>query len=132
MNTCGFLLTREILYHNITNMLGGKKQQFYVQFLGWVETNGLRGARYTDPVVNDLRRKAKKWKFAPKLTLQVGKKEMKITQDVQDERKKGKKIKTIKFPIIPSRDITYATQAASPEDDVVACIYLGYVPRTQR
>ncbi|KAL4224150.1 hypothetical protein ACF0H5_017603 [Mactra antiquata] len=117
-------------------MLGGKKQQFYVQFLGWVETTGLRGNRYTDPVVNDLRRKARKWKYAPKLTLQVGKKEMKITQDIQDEKKKGKKIKTIKFPIIPSRDITYAVQARNPldgtPDDVVACIYLGYVPRTQR
>lgn len=117
-------------------MLGSKKQQFYVQFLGWVETNGLRGARYTDPVVDDLRRKAKKWKYAPKLTLQVGKKEMKITQDIQDEKKKGKKIKTIKFPIIPSRDITYAVQALNPidgsPDDIVACIYLGYVPRTQR
>lgn len=117
-------------------MLGAKKQQFYVQFLGWVETNGLRGPRYTDPVVNDLRRKAKKWKYAPKLTLQVGKKEMKITQDIQDEKKKGKKIKTIKFPIIPSRDITYAVQTQNPidgsPDDIVACIYLGYVPRTQR
>ncbi|XP_045174093.2 uncharacterized protein LOC123535470 [Mercenaria mercenaria] len=117
-------------------MLGAKKQQFYVQFLGWVETSGLRGVRYTDPVINDLRRKAKKWKFAPKLTLQVGKKEMKITQDIQDEKKKGKKIKTIKFPIIPSRDITYAVQTQNPHDgspdDIVACIYLGYVPRTQR
>lgn len=117
-------------------MLGSKKQQFYVQFLGWVETSGLRGVRYTDPVINDLRRKAKKWKYAPKLTLQVGKKEMKITQDIQDEKKKGKKIKTIKFPIIPSRDITFAVQAQNPldgtPDDIVACIYLGYVPRTQR
>ena len=117
-------------------MLGGKKHQFYVQFLGWVETNGLRGNRYTDPVVNDLRQKTRKWKNAPKLTLQVGKKELKITQDVQDEKRKGKKIKTIKFPIIPSRDITYAVQPSNPidgtPDDIVACIYLGYVPRTQR
>lgn len=117
-------------------MLGGKKQQFYVQFLGWVETNGLRGQRYTEPVVHDLRRKNRKWKYAPKLTLQVGKKELKITQDIQDEKKKGKKIKTIKFPIIPSRDITYAVQSKNPVDgspeDIVSCIYLGYVPRTQR
>lgn len=117
-------------------MLGSKKQQFYVQFLGWVETNGIRGTRYTDPVINDLRRKSKKWKYAPKLTLQVGKKEMKITQDIMDEKRKGKKIKTIKFPTIPSCDITYAVQALNSVDgsldDVVACIYLGYVPRTQR
>lgn len=117
-------------------MLGGKKHQFYVQFLGWMETGGVRGTRYTDPVVHDLRKKARKWKYAPKLTLQVSKKEMKITQDVQEEKKRGKKIKTIKFPIIPSRDITYAVQALSPvdgaRDDIVACIYLGYVPRTQR
>ena len=94
------------------------------------------GTRYTDPVIHDLRKKARKWKYAPKLTLQVSKKEMKITQDLQEEKKKGKKIKTIKFPIIPSRDITYAVQAVSPvdgsPDDIVACIYLGYVPRTQR
>ena len=117
-------------------MLGGKKHQFYVQFLGWVETGGLVGTRYTDPVIHDLRKKARKWKYAPKLTLQVSKKEMKITQDLQEEKKKSKKIKTIKFPIIPSRDITYAVQAMSPidgsPDDVVACIYLGYVPRTKR
>ena len=117
-------------------MLGGKKHQFYVQFLGWVETEGIRGTRYTDPVIHDLRKKARKWKYAPKLTLQLSKKEMKITQDVQEEKKKGKKIKTIKFPIIPSRDITYAVQALSPidgaPDDIVACIYLGYVPRTKR
>ena len=117
-------------------MLGGKKHQFYVQFLGWVETEGIRGTRYTDPVIHDLRKKARKWKYAPKLTLQMSKKEMKITQDVQEEKKRGKKIKTIKFPIIPSRDITYAVQALSPidgaPDDIVACIYLGYVPRTKR
>lgn len=117
-------------------MLGGKKHQFYVQFLGWVETEGIRGTRYTDPVISDLRKKARKWKYAPKLTLQMSKKEMKITQDVQEEKKRGKKIKTIKFPIIPSRDITYAVQALSPidgaPDDIVACIYLGYVPRTKR
>lgn len=117
-------------------MSSGKKQQFYVQLLGWVETNGLRGARYTDPVVKNLRRKAKQWKNAPMLTLQVGKTEIKMSQDIPDEKKGRKKIKTMKFPIIPSSDITFVSQALNPIDgsldDVVACIYLGFVPRTQR
>ena len=36
------------------------------------------------------------------------------------------KIEKVKYPAIPCRDITYAVQAMPPEDDVVACIYLGY------
>ena len=52
------------------------------------------------------------------------------------KRKKEKKIRTVKFPIIPSRDITFVTQARHPitgkPDDIVACIYLGYVPRTRK
>ncbi|KAK3611687.1 hypothetical protein CHS0354_034351 [Potamilus streckersoni] len=116
-------------------MLGSKKQQFYVQFLGWVECKGIRGAKYTDPVIHDLKKKQGKWKYAPKLTIQVNKRELRISQEMQEEKKKSKKIKKIQFPTIPTRDITYCIQAETPEgrpDDIVACIYLGYVPRTQR
>lgn len=112
----------------------GKSQKFYVEFLGWIEAKGLRGKQYTDSVVHELRRKQRKWKNAPKMTLQVSKKELKISQDV--EEKKKRKIKTIKFPIIPTRDITYAVQCTNPSDgrpdDIVACIFLGYVPRTKK
>ncbi|XP_060075029.1 uncharacterized protein LOC132554736 [Ylistrum balloti] len=111
----------------------GKTHKFYVEFLGWIECQALRGRKYTDPVVNDLRRKQRKWRNAPKLTLQVSKKEMKISQDMEEKKRK---IRTIKFPNIPSRDITYVTQATDPStgrpDDIVACIYLGFVPRTQK
>ncbi|OWF38801.1 uncharacterized protein LOC110465865 [Mizuhopecten yessoensis] len=111
----------------------GKTHKFYVEFLGWIECQALRGRKYTDPVVNDLRRKQRKWRNAPKLTLQVSKKEMKISQDMEEKKRK---IRTVKFPNIPSRDITYVTQATDPStgrpDDIVACIYLGFVPRTQK
>ncbi|KAL3856282.1 hypothetical protein ACJMK2_011056 [Sinanodonta woodiana] len=109
-------------------MLGRKKQQFYVQFLGWVECKGIRGTKYTDPVIHDLKKKQGKWKYAPKLTIQVNKTELRISQEMQEEKKKSKKIKKIQFPMIPTRDITYCIQAETPErrlDDIVACIYLG-------
>ena len=109
-------------------------QKFYVEFLGWIETKGLRGRKYTDPVVENLRRKQKNWQTPPKFTLQVSNQEIKISQDV--EEKKKRKIKTVNYPIIPTRDVTYVSQASNPTtgrpDDVVACIYLGYVPRTKK
>ena len=39
-------------------------------------------------------------------------------------------VEKIKYPPIPSRDITYAVQATSPDEDVVSCIYLGFNPQT--
>ncbi|KAK3083810.1 hypothetical protein FSP39_003559 [Pinctada imbricata] len=112
------------------------QQKYYVEFLGWIECSGLRGDKYTTHVIEDLRKKQKKWKNAPRLTLQVSKTELKISQDVEERKKKEKKIRTVKFPVIPSRDITYVMQARHPltgqPDDIVACIYLGYVPRTRR
>ncbi|XP_041348930.1 uncharacterized protein LOC121368315 [Gigantopelta aegis] len=111
-----------------------KKSQFYVEFLGWMETNGLRGVKYTDPVIRELRRRQKQIDRPPKLTIQVSKKELKITQDVEEKKKRS--IKKIKFPTIPARDVTFAVQSMRPHDgrpdDVVACIYLGYMPRTGR
>lgn len=110
-----------------------EKHQFYVEFLGWVECKGLRGRQITDPVIQNLRRKHNKLKNSPKLTIQLNKKELKISKD---EEKKKKKIKIIKFPPIPTRDVTYVTQAYSERDgraeDIVACIYLGLVPRTNK
>lgn len=114
---------------------GGKKSQFYVEFLGWMECRGVRGRRYTDPVIAELRRRQKKLDKPPKLTIQLTPRELRITQDFEEKRKRSS-IKKIKFPAIPARDVTYAVQATRPSDgkldDVVACIYLGYMPRTQR
>lgn len=63
----------------------------------------------------------------------MSKKDLRITQEVEDNKKKG--IKKIRFPTIPARDITYVYQARHSDgrlDDIVACIYLGYMPRTQK
>jgi hypothetical protein len=103
-------------------------QKFYVEFLGWIETKGLRGRKYTDPVAEILRRKQRNLTNPPKFTLQVSNQEIKISQDV--EEKKKRKIKTVNYPIIPTKDVTYIAQATNPDtgrpDDIIACIYLGY------
>ncbi|CAG5116360.1 unnamed protein product [Candidula unifasciata] len=113
---------------------GGNKSQFYVEFLGWMECRGLRGYGYTEPIIRELRRRHRKMDSAPKLTIQVSKKDIKITQELEERRNKG--IKKITFPTIPSRDVTFVHQASQPDtgapDDIVACIFLGYMPRTQR
>lgn len=122
----------------MSRFFGGKSkdktQKFYVEFLGWIESRGLVGEQYTRPVVDDLRRKHQKWRNAPKLTVQVSKTELKISQDVPEKNKK--KTKNIKFPVIPAEDVTFVSQARHPitgqPDDIVACIYLGYIPRTKR
>ncbi|CAG5126708.1 unnamed protein product [Candidula unifasciata] len=111
-----------------------KKSQFYVEFLGWMECRGVRGHKYTESVMRELRRRQKNMEAPPKLTIEVSRKELKITQNVPDKSKKGGK--KVKFPTIPARDVTYVQQAIRPGegrlDDVVACIFLGYMPRTQR
>ncbi|KAH9515004.1 hypothetical protein Btru_021648 [Bulinus truncatus] len=111
----------------------GPKSQFYVEFLGWMECRGVRGAHHTDPVIRELKQRQKKMIKPPKLTVQVSRSDLKITQEVDEPKKKG--IKKIKFPTIPARDITYVRQGRHSDgrlDDVVACIFLGYMPRTQR
>nr|KAG5709995.1 hypothetical protein BaRGS_030071 [Batillaria attramentaria] len=110
-----------------------KKSQFYVEFLGWMECRGVRGRKYTEPVIQELQRRQRKMDKPPKLTIQLTQKELKITQDFEEKKKRA--IKKIKFPAIPARDVTYAVQAYRPDgrlDDIVACIYLGFMPRTQR
>lgn len=123
---------------------GGQKSQFYVEFLGWMECRGLQGRRYADPVIHELRRRQKKTDKPPKLTIRLTPKELLITQDIEEDAKKsgsgkgkgGSNIRKIKFPAIPARDVTYVVQASRPQDgqpdDIVACIYLGFMPRTQR
>ncbi|XP_076472817.1 uncharacterized protein LOC143302164 [Babylonia areolata] len=111
---------------------GGKKSQFYVEFLGWMECRGVRGRRFTDPAIQELKRRQKKMDQPPKLTIQLTARELRISQDVEEKRKRS--IKKVTFPPIPARDVTYVVQATRPSDnrldDVVACIFLGYMPRT--
>ncbi|KAK6191754.1 hypothetical protein SNE40_003357 [Patella caerulea] len=115
------------------DLFGNRKCQFYVEFLGWMECRGLRGDQYTDPVIKELRKRQQQLDNPPKLTIQVSKKELKISQEAGDPKKKS--VKKIKFPTIPATDVTYATQSRRRDvrlDDIVACIYLGFMPRTQR
>ncbi|GFO07635.1 hypothetical protein PoB_003414000 [Plakobranchus ocellatus] len=111
-----------------------EKSHFYVEFLGWRECRGIRGQKHTEPVIKELRRREKSMDRPPKLTIEVTTKELKISQDL-DEKKSGG-IKKIKFPSIPARDVTYVHQATRPADgradDIVACIYFGFMPRTGR
>lgn len=113
-----------------------KGSQYYVEFLGWMECYGVQGERYTQPVINELRRRQnrKSSDKPPKLTILVTKEELQISQDVDSKKKSG--TKTVQFPKIPGRDVTFVHQASRPSDgrpdDIVACIYLGYMPRTNR
>lgn len=98
-------------------------KKFYVQYLGWKESPGLWGREFTEPIVRELVLKRHNDEL-PKFTIDISKKEVKITQ-MADKKK-------IKYPFLPSKDVSYATQALSPDDDVVACIFLGYNPNTKR
>jgi len=102
------------------------KRQYYVQYLGWKEVQGVWGREFTESITKELI-KRRTGAPLPKLTMEVSPKELKITQQIE---KKGK-IQKLKYPAIPSKDITYAVQATSPDEDVVSCIYLGYNPQTR-
>lgn len=108
--------------------LTGKKAQYYVEYLGWRPCRGLEGREFTEPIVQDLLRRRHTGQL-PKLTIQISKKDIKVSREVTEDGKK-KKIKTIKYPSIPSRDVTFAIQALEPNNDVVACTYLGFNPKT--
>ena len=106
---------------------GMQKAQFYVWYLGWKECRGIWGREFVEPITRELifRRREEE---LPKLTIEATRKEIKITQLL--EKRKGKTEK-LKYPPIPTKDATYATQALSPDEDVVSCIYLGYNPQTR-
>lgn len=99
-----------------------------MEYLGWKESRGVYGREFTEPIVRELINRRRGQNDLPKLTLQVSKKEVKITQEV--DKKKGR-IEKVKYPPIPAQDVTYAVQALSPDKDVVACVYLGYNPYTK-
>ena len=107
---------------------GIHKAQYYMWYLGWKECRGLAGREFTEPIVKDLVIRRKNDDL-PKLTMEVSKKELRIYQ-----LSKGKYGRTdkVKFPTIPGKDITYAVQGLPPDEDVVACIYLGFNPTTRR
>ena len=96
-------------------------------YVGWRDCGGVYGRAITEPIVKELVRDRQN-EDLPKLTLEVTKKELKIVQ-LQEKRKN--KVERIKYPPVPSKDVTYAVQALPPDEDIVACIYLGYNPLTQ-
>ena len=104
-----------------------KKAQYYVWYLGWKECRGLGGREFTEPIAKQMVAR-RRGEILPKLTIEVSKKELKIVQLV--DTKKGK-IDKLKYPPVQARDVTYAVQTLSPDEDVVSCIYLGYNPTTQ-
>ena len=107
-----------------------KKSQYYLWYLGWKESNGLYGREFTDPISVELALRRKQDNL-PKLTIEVGKKEIKIVQQKEHYDKKGKlKTERIRYPAIPSKDVTFAAQGYPPNDDVVSCIFLGFNPDT--
>ncbi|XP_064653269.1 uncharacterized protein LOC135503589 [Lineus longissimus] len=108
-----------------------KKAQYYVCYLGWLESGGIRGHEFTDPVIYELlQRVRQQYNMAiTKLTVQIGKKEIKLTQEMEKGRTKVEKVK---YPAIPAKDLTFACQGPAPDDDIVAAIYLGYNPQTRR
>ena len=71
----------------------------------------------------------------PKLTIEVSKRELKIVQLVEKRKGNGPitsggKGDRVRYPSVPAKDVTYAVQVLSPDEDVVACIYLGYNPQS--
>ena len=108
-----------------------KKAQYYVWYLGWKECRGVYGREHTEPIAKELVYR-RKHDVLPKLTIEVSKRELKIVQLV--EKRSGKsgggaaKVDRLRYPPVPAKDVTYAVQALSPDEDVVACIYLGYNP----
>ena len=104
------------------------KARYSVSYLGWKECRGLAGREFTEPIVKDLviRRKLEQ---PLRLTLEVSSKELKIYQMIKGKLGRTEKLK---FPTVPTKDVTYAAQGLPPDDDVVACIYVGYNPTTRR
>ena len=105
------------------------KAQYYVWYLGWRECDAIGGRAHTEPVVKELVSRRRSEDELVKFTIEVNPTELRIVQLI--EGKKGK-IDRKRHPSVPARDVTYAVQALSPDEDVVACIYLGFNPQTQR
>ena len=105
-----------------------QRGQYYVWYLGWKECRGLVGRHFTEPIVQQLTQRRRNDDL-PRLSIEVTSKELRVTQIVEQQKKK--KDEKIRFPSIPVRDVTFAAQGAFPNEDVVACIYLGFNERTQ-
>ena len=111
-----------------------KKAQYYVWYLGWKECRGVYGREHTEPIAKELVHR-RQHEILPKLTIEVSKRELKIVQLVEKRKGNGPpapggKVDRVRYPPVPAKDVTYAVQVLSPDEDVVACIYLGFNPQT--
>lgn len=105
------------------------KAQYYVWYLGWRECDAIGGRGHTEPVVKELVSRRRSEDELVKFTIEVNPTELRIVELIAGN--KGK-IERKRHPSVPAMDVTYAVQALSPDEDVVACIYLGFNPQTQR
>jgi hypothetical protein len=108
------------------------KAKYNVMYLGWKECSGLYGVDVTEPVMKDMiygsRPENFKIEELPRLVISLSRKELKITQTVT---KKPGKTEAVKFHVVQTKDLMFAARGTSPDDCVIACIYLGFNPSTK-
>ncbi|EFX84886.1 hypothetical protein DAPPUDRAFT_314448 [Daphnia pulex] len=93
------------------------KRLFYVWFLGAKECRGLRGDEFVRPIVRYFQRKEEECEPS-KVTLQISAKGIKLVADSLRH-------------FVPSHAVTYVSQGAPPDDDIVSVILLLYNPITK-
>lgn len=106
-----------------------KEGRYYVEYLGWKESNGLFGREFTEPIIRELLARRRLNSELPKMTIKLTESEIQISQEVA--RKTGANPDKTHYPAIPTKDTTFVIQGLYPDNDVVACIFLGYNPYTK-
>lgn len=106
-----------------------KEGRYYVEYLGWKESGGLFGREFTEPVIRELLARRRLSNELPKMTIKLTENEIQISQEVI--RKTGSEPEKTRYPPIPTKDTTFVIQGLYPDNDVVACIFLGYNPHTK-
>lgn len=111
----------------VTIFIMPKEGRFYVEYMGWKETRGLYGSEFTDPIVSKLLARHRATKHPHRMTIKINRDELQISQEKSGSSKSQK----IKYPAQPMCDVSYVSQCAPPNTDVVCCIFLGYNMYTQ-
>ncbi|XP_032779430.2 uncharacterized protein LOC116917918 isoform X2 [Daphnia magna] len=99
------------------SVMSDMKRLFYVWFLGAKECRGLRGDEFVRPIVRYFQRKEEECEPS-KVTLQISSKGIKLVADSLRH-------------FVPSHAVTYVSQGAPPDDDIVSVILLLYNPITK-
>lgn len=106
-----------------------KEGSYYLEYIGWKEAPGIYGREFTEPVIKELLARQRHHVELPKMTIKLNSKEIQISQTVM--KKSGGKPEKTKYPPIATKDVTFVTSGMYPDNDVVACIFLGYNPYTK-